>query len=284
MAAQFLADLTKSRKNVKLKKAKQILPAPRQLAGVLSALSYSKNTLQLQLRKKPRKPPVIIEGFPGFGFVATIAVEYIMDHLKLHPVGRLWSPKLPPIAFVHGKRVIQPLEVFHNDKYNLIVLEAVTGVLGLEWELADALVKMYKRLGAREIISIEGIGSPVVRKEPKAYYWTNSAEAKKALEAIGLDPVKEGAIIGVSGALMLRIPQDVKATFIFAETHSELPDSRAAAKIIKVLDSYLGLKIDYKPLLKRAEEFEKRLKAILEQTKRALQTKAAKEQPTPYIG
>jgi predicted ATP-grasp superfamily ATP-dependent carboligase len=250
----------------------------------MSAMSYGKNTLKLELKKKPKKAPVIIEGFPGFGFVATIAVEYLMDHLKMHSVGRLWSPKLAPIAFVHGKRVVQPLEVFHNDKNNLIVLEAVSGVAGMEWEIADSLAEMYKKLGAKEIISIEGIGSTVERKEPKVFYWTNNAESKRALEAIGLEPVKEGIIFGVAGALMLKIPNNIKATFIFAETHSDLPDSRAAAVIIKALDKYLRLGIDYKPLLKKAEEFEVQLRGLLERAKQASQTKAVKEQEQPYIG
>jgi|GEM_PF-222842 len=250
----------------------------------INAMSYGKAPLQLQLKKKPRKAPIIIEGFPGFGFVATIAVEYLMDHLKMHSVGRLWSPRLAPIAFVHGKRVVQPLEVFHNDKNNIIVLEAVAGVAGLEWEVADSLVKMYKKLGAKEIISIEGIGAPPTDREPKAYYWTNNAESRKAMEAIGVEPVKEGIIFGAAGALMLKVPEDIKATFIFAETSSELPDSRAAAVIIKVIDKYLGLNIDYRPLLKKAEEFEDKLKGLLQQARAAAQTKASKEPEQPYIG
>ena len=288
----ILADLSAQSRKRPSQQVKQISPSmPMGLSApahhssrAISALGYGKNTLQLQMKKKPKKSPVIIEGFPGFGFVATIAVEYLMDHLKMHSVGRLWSPRLSPIAFIHGKRLVQPLEVFHNDRHNLIVLEAVTGVSGMEWEVADTLVDMYKKLGAKELISIEGIGSQVERREPKAFYWTNNEASKKALEAIGLEPVKEGIIFGVSGALMLKVPEDIKATCIFAETHSDLPDSRAASVIIKALDKYLRLDIDYKPLLKKAEEFEDSLKGLMEQAKQAGQTKAAKEQEQPYIG
>ncbi|HLF54381.1 MAG TPA: PAC2 family protein, partial [Candidatus Nanoarchaeia archaeon] len=109
-------------------------------------------------------------------------------------------------------------------------------------------------------------------------------ETKKRLEAVGLTPVKEGIIFGVAGALMLKVPEDINITFIFAETHSELPDSRAAASIVKVLDKYLELGIDYKPLLKKAEEFEENLKGLLAQARQAAQTKAGKEQEQPYIG
>ena len=63
---------------------------------------------------------------------------------------------------------------------------------------------------------------------------------------------------------MLRA-ENLPVSSIFAETHTKLPDSKAAAKIIEVLDKYLGLKIDYKPLLVQAEKFEKSLKNLLSQ-------------------
>ena len=58
-----------------------------------------------------------------------------------------------------------------------------------------------------------------------------------------------------------------------------MPDSRAAAKIIESLDKYLGLKVDYKPLLEKAETFEKKLKEFLSMA--AQQTKEKKE---TYLG
>ena len=55
-------------------------------------------------------------------------------------------------------------------------------------------------------------------------------------------------------------------TCLFAETRSDMPDSKAASNIIKALDNYLGLKVDYKPLLKQAEKFESKFKSILKQS------------------
>ena len=52
---------------------------------------------------------------------------------------------------------------------------------------------------------------------------------------------------------------------LFAQTHANLPDSRASAKIIEFLDKYLGLKVDTKPLLMQAEIFENKLKGMMQQ-------------------
>ena len=41
--------------------------------------------MELKLDKKP-KNPIIIEGFPGFGFVGTIATEFLIDHLNAKPI------------------------------------------------------------------------------------------------------------------------------------------------------------------------------------------------------
>lgn len=241
------------------------------------------HSMQIDLWEKP-KNPIIIEGFPGFGFVATIATEYLMDHLKMRSIGRIFSPELAPMALVHGERIIQPLEIFYNEKYNIVLLEAVAGVSDLEWEVADAIVTLCRELKAKEIIAIEGIGSQTETEETVSYYHTTQLDKKKVFEKIGCKQIAEGIIFGVSGALLVKLQPDVKASFIFAETHSNLPDSKAAAKIIEVLDKYLNLKIDYEPLLKRASEFEEKLRTIIEKTREATTMKKAKDGALPYIG
>ena len=60
--------------------------------------------------------------------------------------------------------------------------------------------------------------------------------------------------------------KNLNFTSFFAETHSQLPDSKAAAKIIEILDKYLGLEVDYKPLLDTAKKFEEKIKDIITQS------------------
>lgn len=88
--------------------------------------------------------------------------------------------------------------------------------------------------------------------------------------------------MGISGALMLNAPKTLKTSFIFAEAHSRLPDSKAAAGIIKALDAYLGLKVPYAPLMKQAANFENRLKAIMQKGVKAVKEKEKKE--ISYLG
>jgi predicted ATP-grasp superfamily ATP-dependent carboligase len=87
--------------------------------------------------------------------------------------------------------------------------------------------------------------------------------------------------MGVTGALLLKVGS-MPLSCIFAETHTDLPDSKAAARIIKVLDAYLGLKINPGPLLEQAEKFEDKIKGILRKGQEAQDISEAKRMS--YVG
>ena len=84
---------------------------------------------------------------------------------------------------------------------------------------------------------------------------------------MGAAPLEEGVIIGMSAALLST--RKMPITCLFAETPSELPDSKAAAELIKMLDQYLGLRVDYKPLIVQAQKFEEKLRGLLSQNQKA---------------
>jgi uncharacterized protein len=237
--------------------------------------------MEIELKAKP-KNPVILEGFPGFGLVATIATEYLLEHMDFVSIGRIISDEIPPVALVHGNKVVKPLELFYSKKYNLILLQGLANMAGLEWKLAEIVIQLAKVLGAKEVISIEGIGSTAPSKKSAAYCYTSNKQKSSSLKKAGCNPLKEGVIVGVTGALILTADSEVPITAIFAETASNLPDSKAAAKIIEVLDSYLGLKVDAKPLLKRAQEFEAKLKGFVQQAQKVAEEKKLKD--IPYVG
>lgn len=236
--------------------------------------------MRIKLSKRP-KNPTIIQGFPGFGLVSTIATEFLIDHLKTEQIGKIEMPTLPAMIAVHEGRVIEPIGIFYNKKYNIIIVHVVSSTTGLEWKLGDAVVELAKELKAKEIISLEGIGSTEPLPDSRAYYYASDEARKKALSTIA-QPLKEGIIMGLTGVLMLRAEKVLPISCIFAEAHSEMPDSKAAAKVIEMLDKYLGLKIDYKPLLQQAEKFEEKLKQLLTKTKEMSEEQRKKK--LSYLG
>lgn len=237
--------------------------------------------MEIILKSKP-KNPIIIEGFPGFGFVGTIATEFLVEHLGAKPIGYLHAKEMPPMVAIHEGKTRRFLEIFYSKKKNILIFHAISGIKGQEWNIADAILKLAKQLKAKEIISLEGVGSPFMMKTSNVYFETNNSIAMKKFSKMKLKPLKEGIIMGISGALMLNAPKTLKTSFIFAEAHSKLPDSAAAAEIIKALDGYLGLKVPYAPLLKQAQNFESKIKTIMKKGIKATKEKERKE--ISYLG
>ncbi len=234
--------------------------------------------MAIELSEKP-KNPIIIEGFPGFGFVSTIATEFLIKHLGAKKIGKISIPKTTPLAAIKNSLVLDPLEIYYDKKTNIIILRALTGVSGVEWEIAAVISQLAKQLKAKEVLSIEGISSEVEKKEPKVFFYTNQKSLK--LEKIKLERLKNGIVMGVTGVLLLKA-SEMPLSCLFVEAHPNMPDSKAAGEIIKVIDQYLGLDIDYKPLMKIGEEVEDKIKELVGKVQEASVQKDKKDQS--YLG
>jgi uncharacterized protein len=225
----------------------------------------------------------IINGFPGFGLVATIATEYLIEHMKGEIIGTYWFEDQTPSIAIHEGKKIDPITIFYSKEYHVVIIHGMTNINGIEYKTAEFVKKVAEKVQAKEIICLEGIGSNKPEGsdlESEIFFHTSSDEKKKNLEEKGLKELKEGIILGVTAAIMMKTTQPL--TCIFAETHSQLPDSKAAAKIIEVLDKYLGLNVEVEPLLTMAVKFEDKLKGILEKTKVAKTVKDEKD--LSYVG
>lgn len=236
--------------------------------------------LRIELKEKPKEGATIIEGFPGLGFVSTIATQFLIKHLGAKPIGKIVSTKIEPVATIHKNEVLYPLQIFYSKKENIVILQALVPVDGLEWEIADTIVKLAKKIKAKEIIGLEGVSSPTETKESKVFFFSREERNKKLLKKLDFPQLEEGIIIGVTGALLMN--SEVPLSCFFVETHSRLPDNVGAAKLIQALDMYLNLKVDYTPLIEKAKEFENKLKKILTQFTTTKEQKEKRE--LTYMG
>ena len=236
--------------------------------------------MKIVLKQKP-KNPVIIDGFPGFGLVGTISTEYLINELDAKLIGTIHAEDIPPMAAIHESKVVQPVGIYYDKKNNIIILHVMTNVKGLEWDIGRLVLELAQKLEAKDIISIEGVGTPLPTTKSEAYYYASSDAGKKKFESFDLKPLKEGIILGVTATLILQ-GDNQKLSCIFVETHSSLPDSKAAAKAVEVLDKYLSLNIPYKPLLKQAEKFEGKIKNIME--KGNVASEQQRKKTLSYVG
>jgi len=236
--------------------------------------------MKIELTKKPRKP-TIIGGFPGFGLVGMIATEYLINHLDTKEIGRIWSNKLPPIVAIQNSELVQPLQIFYNKKHNLVIVQGLAAMHGSEWEISEAVATLASDLKAKEIITLEGVGA--AEGGDALYAYSTDAKKRKIL-AKSFTPMTKGIIVGITGALLVSTMDKNPTVCFLAETTSGLPDSKAASKLIEALDKYLGLGVDYKPLLKQAQLFEDKLKGILQQGKQVLTANQEAKGKQNYFG
>jgi len=235
--------------------------------------------MKLVLSKKP-KNVTIVEGFPGFGLIGTIATEFLMEHLQTEKIGIIEIEEIPAMIAIHDNKVIEPISLHYNKKFNLVLVHAINIGRDLGWKLADVIDELAQTLQAKEIISLEGVGSPNPGAGRIFYYATQESQVNTKLQQKA-SPLAEGIIVGVTGALLAK---NIKTPVIalFAEAESGLPDSKAAARIIEALDAYTGLNVDPKPLMKQAAEFEKKLKGIMSKTRKAEEVN--EEKKLSYVG
>ncbi|MEM4648034.1 MAG: PAC2 family protein [Candidatus Pacearchaeota archaeon] len=233
---------------------------------------------EINLIKKPKENSIIIEGFPGLGFVSSIVTNYLIHHLPAKFIGYISTKKLAPLVTIHQTKIIYPIEIFYNEDYNIIIIQSSTLIEGVEYDIAEIILEFAKAIKAKEIITIEAVVS--TKPEEKIFFFTNNKKKEKILKEKGFEEIKEGIIVGVTGALLIE-SEKFPLIGLFVETNPEIIDNRASAKIIEALDKYIGLKIDYAPLLKKAEEIEEKIKNLIE---KIIETKKEKEKRISYAG
>ena len=239
--------------------------------------------MKVHLYEKPQNVRLVL-GFPGFGLVGTIATKFLIEHLDVKKIGEIESSKLLPLAAIHKNKLIGPLDLFYNKKYNVVVMQALSELAGSEWHITEVIEEISRLLNVKEIIILEGLPSNNTKGNMKTYFY--SSNNAKAGEKLGLPALQEGVMMGVTATVMLRL-EDVPISVILAESPSKFPDSEAAARTIQALDKYWSMDIDYKPLMKAAKNFEVMLKEMMDKVKEQQASAPAGQGRNPdleYIG
>ncbi|OIO66492.1 hypothetical protein COY28_00920 [Candidatus Woesearchaeota archaeon CG_4_10_14_0_2_um_filter_57_5] len=226
-----------------------------------------KNTPSKRISPSHSKPTIIL-GFPGFGLVGSIVTEFMTEHLKTSKHSSIILEELQPVIAIHDHKAVEPISVYYNKTHNLYFIHAITPINGLEWKIADKVLALAKAVSASRIICIEGAGlgpDKELTKEQSLFCYCTDEKDAKAMETQGVKKLKEGYIIGIIPALLLRATMPI--TCIFAPTHSEYPDSKAAASVVELLDKQLDLQVNSAPLLDMAKRFEDKIRTLMSKSR-----------------
>jgi len=217
----------------------------------------------VRLEEKPElKDPVLLEGLPGIGLVANIAVAYLIRKLDAKFLGEVRSPSFPDMSVTDKKGFLKsPFCRLYYHKANdqgqrdLILLYGNTQALTRrgQYELCGCLLDLAESLGCQYVITLGGYRPDRQVTKPNLYYAASDLET--AQEAASLGAEKLGRqIYGVAGLLVgLAGLRGMKGFCLLSETPGTHLDVEAARAALKAVSGLLGLKIDFEDL-KDAEE------------------------------
>jgi len=233
---------------------------------------------------------MLVVAFPTVGLISSIAGHFIIDSLKLQPIGSITSSQFMPVTVIHKSIPSPPVRIYAgkkkcgpNDTCNTIAIIISEFMPSPEIikPLVDKIFAWAEKKGCKIILSLEGmhaIGDEM--KKSKVFGIATTPEMKKILKNFKISQTQEGMITGVTGVLLYQgMLEKRNVLCLLAETQTNYPDSRAAAALLEKLDKMLpAIKIDPKPLYEAAKQIEDKILQSIEQSKPT----APSIRPVPY--
>jgi len=226
---------------------------------------------------KDKRAWTLITGFPGFGYVGTIATKYMVEKLKAVKVGDIITKYMPDFIALEDYGLMTPYEIFVHDAKSLIIV--VNNALPQPPErvlFARKLVEWFIKIGGRKAILAGGLNSRF-REGNEEFRWLCCGECEWRFKEPKLS--KGLYIIGPLAILftMLKL-RNVSTLVLLPYTQPSKYDPRAAAVFVSKVSSILGLDISIDDLLKYSKMIEETEEAIKEAMR------ASEERgPKPYM-
>ena len=213
------------------------------------------------------KRPKILLGFPGFGMAGSIALQYFIENTKVEFKGRidLEGNQFSFIA-IHDEKPVWPISVYYAPEQNVLLVHSLVPLAGAEKELYASISTIIKQVESEMIILLESIGAQE-KTEHQVFYYSSRQEWKDLAKNKGYKVLNEGIVLGMSSRVIAGFEDKVFG--LFCEAHFDLPDSEAAAALIKALDEIFDFKVDYEKLKAISSAFEDKLKTIAKKSKNA---------------
>ncbi len=212
------------------------------------------------------KEPLVISGFVGAGLVGSIAVDHIINQLKMEEIAYVRSKHLPPAAVFVGERLRHPFRIYGSKKDNLcaIICEIPLRYEGI-YPVSSAILDWVEEKGAKEMVVLEGEPVPGLPKERKPYCVTEFEKCEIFKEK-GIELHSKGVIVGMAGAVLNEcLARKIEGTALLTPAITFMPDPEGAATLVDALNTSHGLKIGTSELLAKANEKREKLKEISEQ-------------------
>lgn len=227
--------------------------------------------------------PTLIEGLPGHGLVASIAVDLITRQLGLSHHASIQSAEFPPVVTFDDGLIQDLVRVYAGHDPPVMTLQSDLALPSNALEPVSKCVLSEMPVEYKQAIFIAG--APAESKDQLGnVQGVATTEALREELRDGGVPVaeKNGVVGGITGALVRECYQlDIPAMLLIVRAHPQLPDPGAAKSVIEnALEPLVDFDIDTTELEEHAEEIRNRMNQIAQQYKQVTEEQGAESQPT----
>lgn len=237
-----------------------------------------------QLTEIGPESPTLIEGFPGFGLVAAIAVDQITTQLGLEHHGNIVSDEFPPVLSYQDGRALDMVRVYADPDHNVMTLQS-------DLALPPSAFKPLSRCVHEELANefdraIFLAGAPAQSEDEigtvKAI--TTAEELEADIQNAGIELAKgTGLVGGITGALANDCyHNDVPAAVLVVHADPYLPDPGAAQSVIEdALEPLVDFDIDTSELEEQSKQIQQQMQQIAEQYQQTVEQQQQRLQSDP---
>ena len=212
--------------------------------------------------------PTLIEGLPGHGLVASIAVEQITSQLGLSHHASIQSREFPPVVTFEDGLVQDLVRVYANDDPAVMTLQSDLVLPPSAFEAVSKCILSDVASDYERAIFIAGAPASSEEQLGTVHGVATTEELRAELEAADVPIADEhGVVGGITGALVRECYQlDVPAILLIVRAHPRLPDPGAAKAVIETaLEPIVEFDIDTTALDEHAEEIRTQMAQIAQQ-------------------
>jgi len=191
---------------------------------------------------------VLIEGLPGIGLVAKVAVSYLIKKLQVRRICRILSPHFPSIGYIsEGRLVFSFADIYFSEKpINLFLLygNSQPSTSFGQYDFCEKVVRFANEHGCSMVLTLGGYGKESVSPRREIYCSsTNTDLLEEWSKKVG-GLKYSGQIVGAAGLLaVLASEAGLKNFSMLVETAELTPDFLAARRALEATIRLLNLQI-----------------------------------------
>lgn len=223
-------------------------------------------------------------GLPDSGYVAKIAIDHLIEVFKAKKLADIYSPRLPPQVLIKEDGLAELIghHLYSAEKEKLLLYTGDSQPVDPRgaYELSELVVQLAKRYGVGQVIILAAMIRGVIVQDPSVFASATDPKILNEFQEYGVKKTNVGAITWMHGLILGEsAKRGLNAICLSSETQGELPDSKAAEALLRILEKKLNIKVDMSKLHEKGREIEELVRGLGEQKEEARE----KREPT-YIG